>query len=132
MEIQFCFCYRQNSIAIVYKFEAKGPHSSSHNIYMKFDAHMYTHTHIHTHTHTHTQSHATTPSVYMVDCGAPQSSNINSVVLKDFFQVMHTQPFVIPMDHGFQILSATCVPLLPQVKCTIHNDMIYSLSHVFP
>ena len=36
-------------------------------------------------------------------------------MLKNFFQVMLTQPSVIPMDCGLQILTATCVPLLPQI-----------------
>ena len=90
--------------------------------------HIYTHLHIHTHTHTIILT-TSSESVYMVNCGAPQSAisvlittpywkgqSYNSVVLKDFFRVMYTQPSVISIDHGFQILPATCVSLLPQVK----------------
>ena len=38
--------------------------------------HIYTHLHIHTHTHTIILT-TSSESVYMVDCGAPQSSNIS-------------------------------------------------------
>ena len=141
------FLLLPKTVAIIYKSEAKGPYYG----YMKFGAHTYTHIHAHMHTrmhaHMHTQSQPCTPSVYVVDCGAPQSSHITvnysstlegSILqfhcVEGFLgQVMHTQPSVILMDHGFQILQTTCVPLLPQVECIIHNDnMTYTLSHVFP
>ena len=135
MPIHFCFCCYQLK-------------NSNHNLKQKVPilviwnfVHTCTHTHVHVHAHNpnhaHPQytwwivEHLSPPMSVWITAPHWKGPSYNSVVLKDFFQVMHTQPSVIPMDHGFQILPATCVLLLPLVKCMIRNNVVCSLSHPY-